>query len=101
MLMVPNLLPVPVPTMGAVVGVAGALPAPAGAALPVWARAEIITPKSGEKTAMARKERRNLLVIGSLNSLEHCSGKYGSGEYGPGMNSDYPFQATLGRTAAS
>jgi hypothetical protein len=43
----------------------GALGMVAGAAaLPVWAHAEVI-----EKTAMVRKERRNLLVIGSLKLL--------------------------------
>jgi len=51
-----------------VAGLAGELAAPAGAALPVWAHAEII-----EITATARTGRRNLLFIGSLNSLEHCS----------------------------
>ena len=40
--------------------VAGEVAPPAGAAaLEVWAKAEIM-----EKTAMARKERRSLLVIG-------------------------------------
>jgi hypothetical protein len=52
-------------------GVAAALPAPAGVALPVWANAEKVIPKIREKTALLRTERRNLLVIGSLNSLEH------------------------------
>jgi hypothetical protein len=43
---------------------AGELAAFAGAAPPVWAHAEII-----ENTAMARTDRRYLLVIGSLKLL--------------------------------
>jgi hypothetical protein len=64
--MVPSLLPVPVGIVGELAGAAGEVPAPvAGAALPVWANAEIVNPK----TAIARKERRNLLVIVSLKLL--------------------------------
>jgi hypothetical protein len=70
MLMVPSLVvPVPVAIVGEAAGVAGALPAPAGAALPVWANAENVNPKISEKTALARKDRRNLLVIGSVKLL--------------------------------
>jgi hypothetical protein len=47
-------------------GAAGEVAAPAGAAPPVWANAEIANPKIVEETAMARMDRRNLLVIGSL-----------------------------------
>src|SRR5713226_983054 len=96
MLMVPILLPVPVAIVGEAAGEAGALPAPAGAALPVWAQAEII-----EKTATARTERRNLLFIGSLNSLEHCSVEYGSVEYGSaeyGSAEYFPGNRLRGRT---
>jgi hypothetical protein len=50
--------------------VAGALAAPAGAAPPVWANAEVVNPRIMDKTAIARTDRKNLLVIGSLNSLE-------------------------------
>jgi hypothetical protein len=93
MLMVPILLPAPVAIVVEVAGavgepVAGEPAALGGAAALVWANAEIM-----ETTAMARIERSNLLVIVSLNSLEHVSGNYGSGK-----NSDYPFQATLDRT---
>jgi hypothetical protein len=66
MLMVPTLVPV---SEGP--GVAGAEAAPPvlgtgaeGTELPVWASAEIT-----EKTATARKTRRNLLVIGSIELL--------------------------------
>jgi hypothetical protein len=45
--------------------VAGVGDAGGSAALLVWAKAEII-----ETTAMARIERRSLLVIGSLKLLE-------------------------------
>jgi len=45
-------------------GLTGEAAGPVGAALLVWAHAEII-----EKTAMARTDRRNLLVIGSLKLL--------------------------------
>jgi predicted CoA-binding protein len=65
--MVPTLVPAPVAVV-VVVGaaVAGEVAAPVGAAaaLPVWAQAEIT-----EKAAMARTDRRNLLVIGSLKLL--------------------------------
>jgi hypothetical protein len=44
--------------------VAGEAPAPVGAAALVWANAEII-----EITAIARRDRRNLLVIVSLKLL--------------------------------
>jgi hypothetical protein len=66
MLMAPTLVPV-----FAEAGVAGAEEGavavePAGvAALPVWASAEIV-----QKTAVARKNRRSLLFIGSLELLE-------------------------------
>jgi hypothetical protein len=65
MLIVPIFVPVPV-AMGAVVAeAAGEVTPLAGAvALLVWAKADII-----EITAMARKERRSLLVIGSLKLL--------------------------------
>jgi hypothetical protein len=51
-------------------GVAGEVaPAAGAAALLVWAKAEIVETKIVEKTAMARIERRSLLVIGSLKLL--------------------------------
>jgi hypothetical protein len=59
--MVPIFVPFPVIMGVEVVGAAGEVAGPVGAAvaaLPVWAQAEIT-----EKTAMARRERRNLLVI--------------------------------------
>jgi hypothetical protein len=60
MLMVPSFVPVPVAMGVEGAEVAGEVAPPAGAAaLEVWAKAEIM-----EKTAMARKERRSLLVIG-------------------------------------
>jgi hypothetical protein len=66
MLMVPIFEPAaPVAIGGVVSEAAGEVAGPAGAAaLLVWAKAEII-----EKAAMARKERRSLLVIGSLKLL--------------------------------
>jgi hypothetical protein len=66
MLIVPIFEPATPVVMGAVGDeAAGEVAGPAGAAaLLVWAKAEII-----EKTAMARKERRSLLVIGSLKLL--------------------------------
>jgi len=66
MLMVPTLVPVLAPVVGvAEAGLVGAAVAPDGvAALPVWASAEI--PK---ETATARKSRKYLLVIGSLELL--------------------------------
>jgi hypothetical protein len=72
MLMVPIFEPVPV-AMGAVVAeAAGELAGPEGAAaLLVWAKAEII-----EKTAIARRERTSLLVIGSLKLLGTYSAKH-------------------------
>jgi hypothetical protein len=69
------LLPVPVVIVEEGAGVAGEVTAPVvGAALPVWANAEVVTPeivnpKIRDKTAIARKERRNLLVIVSLKLL--------------------------------
>lgn len=77
MLMVPILVPDPVATVvvGVAVGVAagvgdaelGEPVPPAGvAALLLWAKAEIIEIEIREKTARARNERKNLLVIGSL-----------------------------------
>jgi hypothetical protein len=93
-LMVPSLEPVPVAIGVVGAGSADEAAAPAGAAgLLAWAQAEVM-----ERTAMARTERRNLLVIGSLDSLEHCSGKYGFGKYGFRMNSEDPRQAMLCRT---
>jgi hypothetical protein len=64
--MVPIFEPAAPVVMGAVGDeAAGEVAGPAGAAaLLVWAKAEII-----EKTAMARNERRSLLVIGSLKLL--------------------------------
>jgi uncharacterized membrane protein len=67
--MVPILVPVPVAIVDGAAGVAeepvaGELGAPVGVAELVWANAEIM-----ETTAMARIERRNLLVIGSLKLL--------------------------------
>jgi hypothetical protein len=66
MLIVPIFEPGPVATVGEAAGepVAGELAALVGAAALVWANAEII-----ETTAMARIERRNLLVIVSLKLL--------------------------------
>jgi hypothetical protein len=72
-------VPVPVGIVD-IAGDAGELAAPAGAAPPVWAHAEIV-----KRTAMARIDRRNLLVIGSLKLLgtlvpvNMVSGKDGSG----------------------
>jgi hypothetical protein len=65
MLMVPTLL-VPVVVAGAVAaGLAGADTALEGvAALPVWANAENVN-----VTATARRTRKNLLVIGSVELL--------------------------------
>jgi hypothetical protein len=64
MLMAPTL--VPVITMGA--AAAGVAAGPDGvAALLVWANAEIV-----RITAVARKSRKNLLVIGSLVLLGTC-----------------------------
>ncbi|HEY4781238.1 MAG TPA: hypothetical protein VIH54_05420 [Chthoniobacterales bacterium] len=70
MLIVPTLVPEPVVTGVEAAGVAAAADG-AGevAALLVWASAEI-----AKKTATARESRKNLLVIGSLNSLEPGSG---------------------------
>jgi hypothetical protein len=70
MLMVPTLVPEPVVT-GVEAAGDGAAGAGSGevAALLVWASAEI-----AKKTATARESRKNLLVIGLLNSLEHGSG---------------------------
>jgi hypothetical protein len=67
--MVPILVPVPVAIVGEAAGaagepVAGEPAAPVGAAELVWANAEIM-----ETTAMARIERSNFLVIGSLKLL--------------------------------
>jgi hypothetical protein len=59
-LIVPTLVPVPVATGDAVAGV----DAPMGAAVLVWAIAEIT-----KRAATARNGRRNLLVIGSLELL--------------------------------
>jgi hypothetical protein len=58
------------------------------AAPPVWAHAEII-----ENTAIARTDRRNLIVIGSLKLLRNIVPV----NMVPGMNSDYS-QAMPGRT---
>src|SRR5580698_4910046 len=91
MLMVPIFEPGPV-AIGAAVGVAaaadgafgGLVPAAAGAAAPaVWAHAEII-----EITATARRERTNLLFIGSFRLLGAFLGSE--------RNSDYALPATLG-----
>ena len=61
--MVPILEPVAPVAIG--LEAAGEVAGPAGAAaLLVWAKAEIM-----EKAAMARKERRSLLIIGSLKLL--------------------------------
>jgi hypothetical protein len=68
--MVPSLEPLPVAIGAEVAGLAGEVAAPAGAAmLPVWAQAEVVDMEIIERTAMARKECRNLLVIGSLKLL--------------------------------
>jgi hypothetical protein len=65
MLIVPIFVPVPVATGAVGAEAAGEVTPLAGAvALLVWAKADII-----EITAMARKERRSLLVIGSLKLL--------------------------------
>src|ERR1039458_4600155 len=88
MLMVPTLVPVPVVIVVEVAGVGDELAAPAGAAgLPVWAHAEII-----ETTAMARTDRKNLLVIGSLTLL----GTLVPVNMVPGMNSDSPISGNAG-----
>ena len=102
--MVPSLVPVPVVTGVEADGAEAAEVMLAGAdVLAVWAQAEII-----ERTAMARKERRSLLVIGSLKLLGTLFRKSGSvnqipvnvvsGNTVPGKNSDCLFQATLDRT---
>jgi hypothetical protein len=62
MLMVPTLVPVLVP-----VGAAAAAGLEGVAALLVWANAEIV-----RITALARKSRKNLLVIGSVVLLGTC-----------------------------
>src|ERR1700690_3829007 len=93
MLMVPSLVPVTLGVGVVVAAVAGALAAPAGAAPPVWAHAEIVNPKINEKTAMARTDRRNLLVIGSLLTPWNCSGKLGAGN-----ELRLPFSGNAGRT---
>src|SRR5208283_2632481 len=78
MLMVPTLVPVLAPVVVAGVaeaGLVGAAVAPDGvAALPVWASAEI-----PRETATARKNRKYLLVIGSLELLGTCLSEHGSG----------------------
>jgi len=87
--------PTLVPVLGAVVvaavaaGLAGVAAGLDGvAALPVWANAEIV-----KVTAMARRIRRSLLVIGSVELL---------GTWFPGMNFEIALrsllQSTLGRT---
>jgi hypothetical protein len=76
MLIVPILVPVPV-AMVVVAGVAGEVAGvvaePAGAAAAVWAHAELMTMEMVDRTAVVRRERRNLLVIGSVKLLEMCS----------------------------
>jgi hypothetical protein len=67
--MVPTLVPVLTPVVGIAgveaAGLAGAEPAPEGvAALLVWANAEIVN-----STAAARKSRKHLLFIGSVELL--------------------------------
>jgi hypothetical protein len=77
-----------------VAGAAGALAPPAGAAaLPVWANAEIVNPTIIERTAMARTDRKNLLVIGSLKLLGTLVPvNMVPVKMFPGMNSDYLFR---------
>src|ERR1700722_17976433 len=94
MLMVPILVPVPV---AIVAGVEGEPAAPAGAAAPVWANAVIVNPKIVEKTATARIERRNLLVIGSLKLLGNMvPANAGSGQSGSGNELRSPFSGNAG-----
>jgi len=72
---------------------AGEVAGPAGAAaLLVWAKAEII-----EKAAMARKERRSLLVIGSLKTpWNMITGNLVPRNMIPEINSDLPFSGNAG-----
>jgi hypothetical protein len=67
MLMVPTLVPVPTPVVAGVeaAGLAGAAAELDGvAALPVWASAENVN-----VAAIARRIRKNLLFIGSIELL--------------------------------
>jgi hypothetical protein len=73
MLMAPTLVPVLIVGAGAeAADVAAGLDGVA--ALPVWAKAETV-----KVTATARRIRRNLLVIGSVELLGTCSSEHASG----------------------